>query len=99
MQKLELDFRFAAEKLGAAGIRLLVEPINTFDIPGFYLSRTQQALAALHSRSRDHRCRFATAGAPAANSSHSGGTCIKSAGSSTSTSVANSVQRSSARRR
>jgi hydroxypyruvate isomerase len=25
-------------------IRLLIEPINTFDIPGFYLSRTQQAI-------------------------------------------------------
>src|SRR5690606_26474614 len=34
------NLRFAADKLKAAGIRLLVEPINTFDIPGFYLSRT-----------------------------------------------------------
>ena len=38
------NLRFAADKLGAAGMRLLVEPINTFDIPGFYLSHTQQAL-------------------------------------------------------
>lgn len=38
------NLRLAAEKLKAAGIRLLIEPINTFDIPGFYLSRTQQAL-------------------------------------------------------
>jgi len=38
------NLRFAAEKLGAAGIRLLIEPINTFDIPRFYLCRTQQAL-------------------------------------------------------
>ncbi len=38
------NLRFAADKLAAAGIRLLIEPINTFDIPGFYLSRTQQAL-------------------------------------------------------
>jgi hydroxypyruvate isomerase len=38
------NLRFAADKLGAAGIRLLIEPINTFDIPGFYLSHTQQAL-------------------------------------------------------
>jgi len=41
---LVANLRFAAEKLGAARIRLLIEPINTFDIPGFYLSRTQQAL-------------------------------------------------------
>ena len=38
------NLRFAADKLAAAGIKLLIEPINTFDIPGFYLSRTQQAL-------------------------------------------------------
>lgn len=38
------NLRFAAEQLEAAGIRLLIEPINTFDIPGFCLSRTRQAL-------------------------------------------------------
>ncbi len=38
------NLRFAAEKLGAAGIKLLIEPVNTYDIPGFWLSRTQQAL-------------------------------------------------------
>jgi hydroxypyruvate isomerase len=38
------NLRFAADKLGAAGIKLLIEPINTYDIPGFWLSRTQQAL-------------------------------------------------------
>lgn len=38
------NLRFAAPKLKAAGIRLLIEPINTFDIPGFFLSRTRQAL-------------------------------------------------------
>jgi hydroxypyruvate isomerase len=38
------NLRFAADKLAAAGIRLLIEPINTFDIPGFYLAHTKQAL-------------------------------------------------------
>ncbi len=38
------NLRFAATELGEAGIRLLVEPINTRDIPGFYLCRTAQAL-------------------------------------------------------
>ncbi len=38
------NLRFAADALKQEGIRLLVEPINTFDIPGFYLSRTAQAL-------------------------------------------------------
>jgi hydroxypyruvate isomerase len=41
------NLRFAAEKLGAAGIKVLTEPINTFDIPGFFLSGTQQALDIL----------------------------------------------------
>jgi hydroxypyruvate isomerase len=35
------NLRFAADKLGAAGIKLLTEPINTFDIPGFWLSHTR----------------------------------------------------------
>src|SRR4029453_16339712 len=38
------NLRYAAEQLKAAKIRLLIEPINTFDTPGFYLSRTPQAL-------------------------------------------------------
>jgi hydroxypyruvate isomerase len=41
---LVANLRFAATALGEAGIRLLVEPINTRDIPGFYLCRTAQAL-------------------------------------------------------
>jgi len=41
---LVANLRFAAEKLKAAGIKLLIEPINFYDIPGFYLNRTQQAL-------------------------------------------------------
>ena len=41
------NLRFAAARLEEAGIRLLVEPINTFDIPGFYLNRTAQAIALI----------------------------------------------------
>ncbi|TVO62648.1 hydroxypyruvate isomerase [Denitromonas ohlonensis] len=37
------NLRFAASALKAAGLRLLIEPINTFDIPGFFLNRTEQA--------------------------------------------------------
>jgi len=39
------NLRFAARALDAAGIQLLVEPVNTYDIPGFHLSRTDQTLA------------------------------------------------------
>ena len=38
------NLKFAAEKLKAEGIRLITEPINTFDIPGFYLNGTKQAV-------------------------------------------------------
>jgi hydroxypyruvate isomerase len=41
---LVANLRFAAAELGAAGIRLLVEPVNSHDIPGFFLTRTAQAL-------------------------------------------------------
>ena len=41
------NLKFAAAELNKAGLRLLIEPINTFDIPGFYLSRTTQALDIL----------------------------------------------------
>jgi hydroxypyruvate isomerase len=38
------NLTFAAAELGKVDIKLLIEPINTRDIPGFYLSRTTQAL-------------------------------------------------------
>jgi len=37
------NLRFAADALSREGIRLLIEPINTLDIPGFFLNRTEQA--------------------------------------------------------
>lgn len=37
------NLRFAAAALAQAKIKLLVEPINTLDIPGFFLNRTEQA--------------------------------------------------------
>ncbi|MGE4405285.1 hydroxypyruvate isomerase [Pseudomonas sp.] len=39
------NLRYAAEKLQAAGIRLVMEMINTRDIPRFFLNTTEQALA------------------------------------------------------
>jgi hydroxypyruvate isomerase len=41
------NLRFAADALRSANIRLLVEPINVFDIPGFFVNRTEQALGIL----------------------------------------------------
>lgn len=37
------NLRFAASELKKANLRLLIEPINTYDIPGFFLNTTKQA--------------------------------------------------------
>ena len=44
---LVANLRFAAQRLAEHGIDLLIEPINTFDIPGFFISTTAQGLAIL----------------------------------------------------
>lgn len=44
---LVANLAYAADVLHMHGMRLLLEPINTFDIPGFYVNRTAQALAIL----------------------------------------------------
>jgi len=48
------NLKYAAPMLKAAGIKLLVEPINTFDIPGFFLNRTQQALDIIAETGSDN---------------------------------------------
>ena len=48
------NLRYAATELKNANIKLLIEPINTFDIPGFYLSSTQQALDILNEVGSDN---------------------------------------------
>jgi hydroxypyruvate isomerase len=45
---------FAAGKLKGEGLRLLIEPINTFDIPGFFLSGTRQALDIIAATGADN---------------------------------------------
>jgi len=41
------NLKFAAAEFGKAGLKLLVEPINPYDIPGFYLNRSAQTLDIL----------------------------------------------------
>jgi hydroxypyruvate isomerase len=43
------NVRFAARKLGAAGLQLTLEPINTRTVPGFFLSRSAQAIDVLNA--------------------------------------------------
>ncbi|WP_315812590.1 hydroxypyruvate isomerase [Bradyrhizobium sp. SZCCHNR2028] len=51
---LVYNLRFAATALKAQGIKLLIEPINTLDIPGFFLSRTAQALQLISEVESDN---------------------------------------------
>ncbi|MFN3988102.1 MAG: hydroxypyruvate isomerase [Rhodocyclaceae bacterium] len=53
-QTLVDNLRFAADALGKAGIRLLIEPINSYDIPGFYLNRTAHAAELIDAVGSDN---------------------------------------------
>lgn len=48
------NLAYAADMLGKAGIRLLIEPVNTRDIPGFYLNRTAQAIGVIEQVGSDN---------------------------------------------
>jgi len=48
------NLKFAADKLKAAGLKLLIEPINSYDIPGFFLNYTAQAAAILDEVGSDN---------------------------------------------
>ena len=45
---------YAADRATEAGVKLVFEPINRFDIPGFYLSGTTQALSILDEVGMDN---------------------------------------------
>lgn len=48
------NLKYAASELKKANLKLLIEPINTFDIPGFYLSTTQQAIDIINEVGADN---------------------------------------------
>jgi hydroxypyruvate isomerase len=48
------NLRYAAPRLRSAGIKLLIEPINTRDIPGFFLSCTRQAFEIVDAVGSDN---------------------------------------------
>lgn len=48
------NLRYAATQLKQAGVKLLIEPINTYDIPGFYLNTTRQALDLIEAVGADN---------------------------------------------
>ena len=45
---------YAAKALGQAGIRLLVEPVNGYDIPGFWLQRADEAVGVMDEVGSDN---------------------------------------------
>ncbi|WP_256077400.1 hydroxypyruvate isomerase [Massilia sp. YIM B04103] len=53
-QVLVQNLKFAADRLKEEGLPLLIEPINTFDIPGFFLSNTRQALELIDAVASDN---------------------------------------------
>jgi len=48
------NLQYAAPRLKDAGIKLLIEPINTRDIPGFFLNYTKQALDIIQAVGSDN---------------------------------------------
>ncbi len=46
-ETLVANLQFAADALNRAGIRLLVEPLNDRDVPGFFLNTTRDALSVI----------------------------------------------------
>jgi hydroxypyruvate isomerase len=48
------NLQYAAPRLKEAGIKLLIEPINTRDIPGFFLNHTKQALDIIKAVGSDN---------------------------------------------
>jgi hydroxypyruvate isomerase len=48
------NLRYAAPRLESANIRLLIEPINTRDVPGFFLSGTAQAIEIIDAVGSDN---------------------------------------------
>jgi hydroxypyruvate isomerase len=53
-ETLVANLAYAASELGEAGVRLLVEPVNARDIPGFALTRTDQALQLINEVGSDN---------------------------------------------
>jgi len=48
------NLQYAAPRLKDAGIKLLIEPINTRDIPGFFLTYSKQALDIIQAVGSDN---------------------------------------------
>ena len=48
------NLRYAAEEAAMAGITLLIEPINSVDVPGYYLNYIEQASSVVEKVAADN---------------------------------------------
>ncbi len=48
------NLRFAAREMKRAGLNAVIEPINIYDIPGYYLNHSAQALAIIDAVGADN---------------------------------------------
>jgi hydroxypyruvate isomerase len=48
------NLRLAAREFKAAGLALVIEPINTQDVPGFFVSRSPEAVELIHEVGADN---------------------------------------------
>jgi len=53
-ETLIANLKFAASELGKAGLRLLLEPINDYDIPGFFVNTSAQGLNIINAVAADN---------------------------------------------
>lgn len=51
---LVANLQYAGRELHAAGLSLIVEPINNFDIPGFFLNTSSSAMRAIEATGDQH---------------------------------------------
>lgn len=56
MENLVDNISYAADEFGKAGLDLMIEPINHFDIPGFYLNTTDQAMEIITKVNKPNVC-------------------------------------------
>ena len=54
MRTVVENLRYAAGELKKAGIKLLIEPVNTSDIPGFWLTHAEQAVSVIDEVGSDN---------------------------------------------
>ena len=48
------NLKYGASELSRTGVKLIIESINTIDIPGFFINRTEQATAILKDVNSDN---------------------------------------------